>query len=330
MAGLYPMKFRPIFQSKIWGGGRLFKDILNKECSGIENCGEIWELSAVEGFISVVDNGYLEGNNITELVEIYMGDLVGDRVYEKYGIEFPLLVKYIDTKEDLSIQVHPGDELARLRHFAYGKTEMWYVVYAEKGSSLISGFKKPVTKDTYLKYFHEGKLTDLLYIKDVNPGDVLFIPAGKVHAIGKGLLVAEIQQTSDITYRIYDYERKDNLGNLRELHTDLALDAIDFNSKTDFLTDYSVRIDEPAEILKCDYFATNILQFKSTIERDYHKIDSFIILMNLEGRYSIKYDNGEEEVDTGETVLIPATLELLKFIPLTPEVKLLEIYVPGD
>jgi mannose-6-phosphate isomerase len=330
MKGLYPLKFRPIFQAKLWGGGQMFKDVLNKDCNGIESCGEIWELSAVEGFNSVVDNGYLEGNTITELVEVYMGDLVGERVYEKYGVEFPLLIKYIDSKEDLSIQVHPGDELAKSRHHAYGKTEMWYVVHADKGSSLISGFKKPVNREIYLEHLNKGKLTDILNIREVEPGDVLFIPAGKVHAIGKGILVAEIQQTSDITYRIYDYDRKDSSGNLRELHTELALDAINFDDNTEFKTEYSVETDIPAEILKCNYFATNILQFRKALERDYHKIDSFIILMNLEGRYNLEYDNGEELVNKGETVLIPAALELLKLKPLTPEVKLLEIYVPGS
>jgi mannose-6-phosphate isomerase len=330
MAGLYPLKFRPIFQTKIWGGGRLFKDVLMKDCSSIDNCGEIWELSAVEGFVSVIDNGYLKGNNITELVEIYMGDLVGDRIYEKYGIEFPLLIKYIDTKEDLSIQVHPGDELARSRHHAYGKTEMWYVVHAEKGASIISGFQGTVTKESFMEYSDEGKLTDLLLRKEVDQGDVLFIPAGKVHALGRGLLVAEVQQTSDITYRIYDYGRKDSSGKVRELHTDLALDAIDFDNNSEFKTEYTVRADEPSEILKCDYFAANIIAFRNPVERDYHKIDSFFILMNLKGSYCIEYVDGEEIINTGETVLIPATLELLKLKPLTPDVKLLEIYVPGN
>lgn len=331
MAGLYPLKFRPVFQTRIWGGGRLVKDILNKDCGGVENCGEIWELSAVEGFTSVVANGFLKGNTITDLVEIYMGDLVGDRVYEKYGIEFPLLIKYIDTKDDLSVQVHPGDDLAKARHHAYGKTEMWYVVYAEKGAAIIYGFKEPVSKDKYLKYLSEGKLTDILFREEVDRGDIIFIPAGKVHALGKGMLVAEIQQTSDITYRIYDYERKDPLGNFRELHTEMATDAIDFVIDTGSKTDYNVEVDEPSEILKCNYFATNILYFRNTVERDYHVIDSFIILMNLEGRYCIEYDNNRKEVvEKGETVLIPATLELLKLKPLTSEVRLLEIYVPEN
>jgi len=331
MAGLYPLKFRPVIQTRIWGGGRLFKDFLNKDCTGFDNCGEIWELSAVEGYTSVVDNGYLKGNSISDLVEIYMGDLVGDRIYEKYGIEFPLLIKYIDTKDDLSIQVHPGDELARQRHHAYGKTEMWYVVYAEKGASIISGFKEPVSRDQYLKYLNEGKLTDILFREEVGQGDVIFIPAGKVHALGKGILVAEIQQTSDITYRIYDYDRKDSEGNLRELHTDLAIDAIDFSSNQGVKTDYNMITDKPSEIFKCSYFAVNILYFKNPVERDYHVIDSFIVLMNLEGRYCIKYGNNSEEVvEKGETILIPATLELIQLRPLSGEVKLLEIYVPGD
>lgn len=328
MTGLYPLKFNPILQTRIWGDGKLLNDILNKDCSGVDNCGEIWELSAVEDNVSVVCNGYLAGNSITELVEIYMGDLVGEKIFEKFGIEFPLLIKYIDTKEDLSVQVHPGDKLARSRHYAYGKTEMWYVVHADEGSSVISGFKKPVTKEVYTKYVQESRLAELLCSKQVKAGDVIFIPAGKIHAIGKGLLVAEIQQTSDITYRIYDYDRKDKYGNLRELHTDLALDAIDFNDNTGFFTEFLPKADESVEIVKCDYFATNIVCFKKPMERDYHKIDSFIILMNFEGRFSIKYSTGEIVAEKGETILIPASLELLKLTPLTSEVKLLEIYIP--
>ncbi|MBT6765533.1 MAG: class I mannose-6-phosphate isomerase, partial [Prolixibacteraceae bacterium] len=203
MNGLYPLKFKPIYHEKIWGGDRLQK-VLNKDFGNLPNCGESWEVSGVEGHISVVGNDFLAGNSLQDLVEIYMGDLVGDKVYKKFGIEFPLLIKFIDAEQDLSIQVHPNDELSKKRHNAYGKTEMWYVVDADKGALINSGFNQEVSKKKYLEYFNKGKLTDLLCFEKVNKGDVFFIPAGRVHAIGKGILVAEIQQTSDVTYRIFD------------------------------------------------------------------------------------------------------------------------------
>ena len=253
MSGLYPLKFTPFYLEKIWGGNRI-KTILGKYYGTLPNCGESWELSSVEGYVSVVSNGFLAGNTITELIEVYMGDLVGDKIYKKFGIEFPLLFKFIDTNKDLSIQVHPGDELARKRHNAYGKTEMWYVVHAEKGALINSGFNRPVTRDRYIELLEEGNITEILHYDEVVPGDVFFIPAGRVHAIGEGVMLAEIQQTSDITYRIFDYNRKDVQGKLRELHTDLALDAIDFSYMEEYKTRYHVEPNVSSEIVSCEYF----------------------------------------------------------------------------
>jgi mannose-6-phosphate isomerase len=329
MISLYPLKFKPLYQEKIWGGGEMLKNVLNKECKDVKKCGEIWELSAIDGYSSVVINGFLKGNNITELVEIYMGDLVGESVYEKFGIEFPLLFKYIEAQDNLSIQVHPGDEIARKRHHAYGKTEMWYVVDADKGASIFAGFNQRVTRDMFTEYLDNGKLMNIVDKKEVLPGDVFFIPAGKIHAIGKGVLLAEIQQNSDITYRIFDFNREDQFGNSRELHHDLAIDVIDFNDTSSFKNEYSLKLNEPVEIVKCDYFVSNILLFNNDLERDYHRIDSFIVLMCIEGRYLIDYGHGREVVEKGETVLIPASLELIKMHPLTSEVKLIEVYVSG-
>jgi len=226
MEGLYPLKFTPIYKDKIWGGNKI-KSVLNKDFGGLPNCGESWELSGVDGNVSVVSNGYLAGNTLEELLEVYMGDLAGDEVYEHFGNEFPLLIKFIDANDDLSIQVHPNDEMAAERHNSYGKTEMWYVLQADKGSKLQSGFNQQVDQEKYLEKLEKTELTDILNFEEVTAGDVFFIPAGRVHAIGRGILLAEIQQTSDITYRIYDYDRRDDKGNPRELHTDLALDAID-------------------------------------------------------------------------------------------------------
>jgi mannose-6-phosphate isomerase len=325
MAGLYPLKFTPIFLEKIWGGNRI-KKVLGKDYD-LPNCGESWELSAVEGNVSVVQNGFLKGNNLTELVEVYMGDLVGDKIYKKFGIEFPLLFKFIDANDDLSIQVHPNDELAAERHNAYGKTEMWYVIYAEKGALINSGLNRALTREEYTEYLENGKLTEILCFDETFPGDVFFIPAGRIHAIGKGILLAEIQQTSDVTYRIYDYERRDKEGVIRELHNDLALDAIQFTYQDEYKTKYEAEVNKSSEIVSCPYFTTNVLRFNQKLEKDFFQLDSFVVYMNLKGRFSIEFETGEEVVEQGETVLIPASLETFSLIPLTPEVETLEVYI---
>lgn len=325
MAGLYPLKFTPIFLEKIWGGNRI-KKVLGKDYD-LPNCGESWELSAVEGNVSIVQNGFLKGNNLTELVEVYMGDLVGDKIYKKFGIEFPLLFKFIDANDDLSIQVHPNDELAAERHNAYGKTEMWYVIHAEKGALINSGLNRALTREQYTEYLENGKLTEILCFDETLPGDVFFIPAGRIHAIGKGILLAEIQQTSDVTYRIYDYERRDKEGVIRELHNDLALDAIQFTYQDEYKTKYEAEVNKSSEIVSCPYFTTNVLRFNQKLEKDYCQLDSFVVYMNLKGRFSIEFETGEEVVEQGETVLIPASLETFSLIPLTPEVETLEVYI---
>jgi mannose-6-phosphate isomerase len=322
---LYPLKFEPICLEKIWGGNRL-KTLLGKKYN-TKNCGESWEISGVEGNISVVANGFLKGNDLSELIEIYMGDLVGDKVYEKFGNEFPLLIKFIDAQDDLSIQVHPNDELSKERHNAFGKTEMWYVVDAAEGALINSGFNQPVDREKYLEYFENGKLADLLKYDEAKVGDVFFIPAGRVHAIGKGSMVAEIQQTSDVTYRIFDYNRKDDKGNERELHTELALDAIDFTYLDEYKTKYTSELNKSTEIVSCKYFTTNILEFDKTVGKDYFQIDSFVIYITLEGNFEIETEAGKEKVNLGESVLIPANIDLLKLNPLSGKVKLLEVYV---
>ena len=322
---LYPLKFEPICLEKIWGGNRL-KTLLGKKYN-TKNCGESWEISGVEGNISVVANGFLKGNDLSELIEIYMGDLVGDKIYEQFGIEFPLLIKFIDAQDDLSIQVHPNDELSKERHNAFGKTEMWYVVDVADGALINSGFNQPVDRKKYLEYLENGNLTDLLKYDEIKVGDVFFIPAGRVHAIGKGTMVAEIQQTSDVTYRIFDYNRKDDKGNLRELHTDLALDAIDFTYLDDYKTKYTAELNKPTEIVSCRYFTTNILEFDKSIEKDYNNLDSFVIYITLEGNFAIETEEGTEQMAKGETILIPASIEFLKLNPQNEKVKLLEVYI---
>jgi mannose-6-phosphate isomerase len=297
---LYPLKFKPILKNKIWGGKKL-NTLLNKT-EASDKCGESWEISGIHNEISVVVNGKLKGNNLQELIEVYMGDLVGDKVYEKFGIEFPLLIKFIDANDVLSIQVHPDNNLAKERHNAYGKTEMWYIIEAEKGSELISGFNKKVSKKEYLENLNNNTLKNILNHEKVNKDDVFYIPSGRVHAIGSGILLAEIQQTSDVTYRIYDWNRKDEDGNLRELHTDMAVDAIDYNFYDSYKTDYCIKNGKTAKIINCEYFNTNIIDFSKSIEKDYNLIDSFVIYMCIEGSFSINYSNSNIKVDKGETV----------------------------
>lgn len=326
MEGLYPLKFTPIFKDKIWGGHKI-KTILNKDFGNLPNCGESWELSGVEGNVSVVENGYLAGNSLDELIEVYMGDLVGDQIFETFGNEFPLLIKFIDANDDLSIQVHPDDEMAAERHSSYGKTEMWYVMQADNGAKLQSGFNQQVDPETYLEKLQNVELTDILNFEEVTSGDVFFIPAGRVHAIGKGILLAEIQQTSDITYRIYDYGRRDNEGNLRELHTDLALDAIDYKVFPEYKTQYEPKPNESVELASCKYFTTNVLELNQVVEKDYNDLDSFVIYICLDGELVVETESGTEPVQKGETILIPASIENVILKPTSASVKLLEVYI---
>lgn len=326
MDGLYPLKFTPIYKDKIWGGNKI-KSLLNKDFGNLPNCGESWELSGVEGNVSVVSNGFLAGNSLDELIEVYMGDLVGDHIFDAYGDEFPLLIKFIDANDDLSIQVHPDDEMASERHNSFGKTEMWYVVQADRGSKLQSGFNQQVDQAKYLEKLEKVELTDILNFEEVAAGDVFFIPAGRVHAIGKGILLAEIQQTSDITYRIYDYDRRDDKGNLRELHTDLALDAIDYTLHPEYKTKYEPKLNESVELVSCKYFTTNVLTLDQAVEKDYNKLDSFVIYICLDGEVQIETESGSESVRKGETVLIPASIENVRLKPVSASTKLLEVYI---
>ncbi|PWD99846.1 type I phosphomannose isomerase catalytic subunit [Marinilabilia rubra] len=325
---LYPLKFEPILKQRLWGGTKL-KAVLNKNTGEASDIGESWELSGVPGDVSVVSNGFLKGNSLSELLEIYMSELVGDKVFEKYGAEFPLLIKFIDANDALSIQVHPEDELARKRHDSFGKTEMWYVMQADKGAELISGFKKDTSKDEYLKALESKELDKLLASHEVASGDVFFIPAGRVHAIGKGILLAEIQQTSDVTYRIYDFDRKDAKGNSRELHTAQALDAIDFSGGGEYKTEYTSRENEITEIVESPYFVTSLIDLKGKeLKKDIYNLDSFVILICVEGEAELIYQkNQKETVTAGDTLLVPADLKEFS-IKASGSCKLLEVHMP--
>ncbi len=322
---LYPLKFKPIIKQTIWGGQRLAAKSTNPAIQSA--IGESWEISGVQDNISVVSEGPLTDNNLEELIEVYMGDLVGDKIYEKFGVEFPLLIKYIDACDDLSIQVHPNDAVAKERHNAYGKTEMWYVADAAPAAQLLMGFNKDSDKSEYLTKLHNNTLTEILNAEKVKKGDCFFIPAGTVHAIGKGCFIAEIQQTSDITYRIYDYDRRDKNGNPRELHTELATDVINFKEQQEHSVHYHQHKNHTEELVACPYFTTNYLKFNKEIEKDYFKLDSFVIYMCLEGDFSVVYDTDKfVKVKRGETVLVPACLKNIFLLP-EEESEILEIYV---
>jgi len=319
---LYPLKFKPIVKDKIWGGPRL-RDVLGKKAS--DKAGESWEISCVEGDVSEVENGYLKGNNLIELAEVYMGDLMGDKVYEKYGLEFPLLIKFIDASDVLSVQVHPDDELARERHSSYGKTEMWYIVESDQGE-LIAGFNRELDKEAYEKHFKAGTLKEILNHEKVSPGDIYYMPAGRVHAIGAGVLLAEIQQTSDVTYRIYDWDRTDDAGKPRELHTELALDAIDFSPVKNYKTPYQSLENSTVPVVDSPFFTTGVIKLDQPVDKDYNLIDSFVIYMCMEGAAGIAYDGGVEQIHKGETLLIPAEIKNVAILP-TEATTLLEVYI---
>jgi len=326
MRELYPFKFKPVFKEVIWGDQRLRTE-LNKDIPTDQKIGESWELSAVKDNYSVVKNGFLAGNTLPELIEVYMGDLVGEKIFDTYGEKFPLLFKFIDANDVLSIQVHPDDELARERHNDNGKTEMWYVIAAEEGAELISGFNREMDKETYLRHLNNNTLPEILNHEKVQAGDVFYLPAGRVHAIGAGILLAEIQQTSDITYRIYDWNRVGKDGNPRQLHTDQALDAIDYTYYGEYKTHYELKKNEASNLVQCDYFTTNILELDKPRQRDMIELDSFVVYMCMDGKVEITY-NEENSVliEKGETILVPNSIEHLVYIP-HPSVKLLEVYI---
>jgi len=322
---LYPLRFIPQYKYRLWGGSKL-SNILNKP-EVPDKTGESWELSGVEDSLSVVANGFLGGNTIQELVEIYMGDLVGDSVYENFGEEFPILIKLIDANEVLSIQVHPNDELSAKRHNAYGKTEMWFVVQADEGSELFTGFNREMNKEALLDHMDQNTLESILNREQVQAGDCFYIPAGRVHATGAGILFAEIQQTSDITYRIFDWNRVDHDGQPRALHTDLAIEAIDYKHYPEYRTKYPKDQNLSNQIVESRYFTTNFLPVSQVIDKDYSNLDSFIVYICLKGACQIEYNDNERiACNMGETLLIPASLKTIRIIP-SEATELLEVYI---
>src|SRR6202012_873493 len=325
MSALYPLKFKTIYKDKIWGGHKI-KTYLHKDFGDLPNCGETWEISGVKSDVSVVADGELAGKSLAELLEEFKDEVVGEKVYAHFGNIFPLLVKFIDANEDLSIQVHPNDELAKKRHNSFGKTEMWYVIEADPGSTLITGFNRELNEQIYLEKFNSGHLTNILNKEDVKAGDVFFLPAGRVHTIGKGLLIAEIQQTSDITYRIYDFDRLDDKGNKRELHTKEALAAIDYKHYPEYKTNYRAEKDKTVKLVSCPYFTTNLLDFTHGTTKDYSALDSFVIYVCVEGSYELKYNGESYPVKMGECLLLPNTVDKVE-LSTDKGFKILESYI---
>lgn len=305
------LKFEPLLKQTIWGGNKIvaFKQ-LNSQ---LDQVGESWEISGVPGSETVVSEGPWKGRRLNELVRELKGQLVGDENYERYGDEFPLLIKFIDASHDLSIQVHPDEETAHRQGHEHGKTEMWYVVNPTPGAALYCGLKQQITPEQYKAMVADDTITDALARYEVSDGDVFFIPAGRIHAIGAGCFVAEIQQTSDVTYRIYDYKRKDKDGNYRELHTKEAAESIDYAVQADYRTHYEPQHDVPQQVVSCPYFTTAVYDLTEPMTLDYSDLDSFVILIGLKGEGRLLTAGGTAvSLRAGETVLIPATATEIK------------------
>lgn len=319
---LYPLKFEPILKEKVWGGQKL-QELFNKKDG--DKIGESWELSGVENNISIVSNGRLKGKSLNQLLEEYKEQLLGQEEYAAYGNKFPLLFKFIDAGDVLSVQVHPDNELALRRHNSFGKTEMWYVMDADDDANLIIGFTEPMDTGKYVSYLESGTLPEVLKKEKVERGDAFVLLPGTVHAIGAGVVLAEIQQTSDITYRIYDWDRPDVDGQMRELHTELALEAINFDAG-DVRSKYYEQMDIPVQIGKTDFFAVNKFTLTKPTIRTMDFATSFKVYMCVEGEAVVTANGFSEKIVSGETILIPASLEEVDFD--TTNASFLETYIP--
>lgn len=316
------IKFEPLLKQTIWGGDKIlhFKH-LN---TSIENVGESWEISGVKDSECIVSEGPWKGHSLNQLVGEMKQDLMGKENYERFGDEFPLLIKFIDAHQDLSIQVHPTDEIARRQGKPRGKTEMWYIMDSEPGAKLFSGLKKQITPEQYEQMVEDGTICDALAQYEVKEGDVFFLPAGRIHAIGSGCFLAEIQQTSDVTYRIYDYKRRDKDGNYRQLHTKEAAECINFNVENDYRTHYVERQNQGVTLVQCPYFSTAVYDLDEPMTLDYSELDSFVVLIVVKGEGKITDNEGNKvSVKAGDTLLVPATTETLS---VSGTLKFLETY----
>ena len=315
-------RFEPLLKQTLWGGDKIipFKHLNTK----MEQVGESWEISGVKDFETIVANGPDKGKSLNQLVSEMKDQLVGKENYERFGDEFPLLVKFIDAHQDLSIQVHPSDEVAHRQGKSHGKTEMWYALPSTPGAMLYNGLKQQITPEQYKQMVENDTITDALARYEVHEGDVFFIPAGRIHAIGAGCFVAEIQQTSDVTYRIYDFKRKDKNGNYRELHTQLAAESIDYTVLDNYRTEYEPLKNEGVQVATCPYFTTAVYDLTEPMTLDYSELDSFVILIAVKGEGRLICNGEEMPFQMGDTVLFPATTNEVR---VEGEVKFLETYV---
>ena len=304
---LYPLEFQPVYKYRMWGGNKL-QTVLNKEYTG-ENIGESWEISDVKGDETEVINGALKGYTLRKLSNEFGPEFLGKKVHDAFGDEFPLLIKFIDAKTPLSVQVHPHDPIAKERHNSFGKNEMWYIMDADDKAEIIVGFKQDLDKKSYSKYLEDKKLLEVLNKVETEAGDTFYIPTGRVHAIGAGVLLAEIQQTSDITYRIYDYDRVDKAtGKTRDLHNDLALDVIDFQTYENYKTEYARNANQSNALVHSPYFRTNILPIEGNISKNYSTLDSFVIYICTKGSVKVKCGSDSFLLKKGTTLLLPASV----------------------
>lgn len=315
-------KFEPLLKQTLWGGDKI---IPFKHLNTImEQVGESWEISGVKDNETIVANGPEKGKPLNQLVREQKDKLVGEENYKRFGDEFPLLIKFIAARQDLSIQVHPTDEVAHRQGKSRGKTEMWYALESDAGSLLYNGLKQQITPEQYKTMVEDGTITDALARYEVHEGDVFFIPAGRIHAIGAGCFVAEIQQTSDVTYRIYDYKRKDKNGNYRELHTQLASESIDYTVQPNYRTEYEPRKNEGIQVITCPYFTTAVYDLTEPMTLDYSELDSFVILIAVKGEGRLICNGEEMSFQMGDTLLFPATTNEVR---VEGDIKFLETYV---
>jgi mannose-6-phosphate isomerase len=324
MLSLYPMKFTPVIKEKIWGGSKI-STLFGLNDADDKKIGELWVLSAVENNESLVLNGHFAGNTIGEMIEVFMDDVVGEEIYAKYKNEFPLLLKLIDANDYLSVQVHPDDRIAQKKHkLLFGKSEMWYVLQADEGAGIIAGFNQPMDKRKLLKHIHEGTLKNTLNFESMKAGDMIYIPAGMVHAICPGLLIVEIQQSSDVTYRLYDWDRTNEDGIVRELHIEDAADAINFDLQPKVIRQFNPEMNRTTSMMETPFFSASLIQLNQIVEKNLEIMDAFVIFFCIEGKFDLHYDQGSLSVDAGECVLVPALTDKVYIHP-KQSAKIIEI-----
>lgn len=321
---LTPLKFQPLFKYRIWGGNKL-KTVLNKDYDG-DSIGESWEISDVPNDETTVADGQFKGYTLKQLIQEFKGEFLGESVYEQFGEAFPLLIKFIDAKTPLSIQVHPNNEYAKTHHNSFGKNEMWYIMQADEEANIIVGFEKEIDKSQFKAHLEDKSVLKVMHHESVKKGDAFYIPTGRIHAIGAGVMLAEIQQTSDVTYRVYDYDRVDKTtGKTRELHTEQATEVLDFKVEEQYKTNYKKDLNTSNTLIHSSYFKTNFLPIKGELTKEYSNIDSFVIYMCVSGQAIIQYQQKDYYLNTGETILLPASIKevMLK----SEDAQILEVYL---